>query len=258
MSQVNEQVISFCLQELKKAFRVAGITYQDIGSQLGMSLATVKRMMADENIRFDRLLTLCQLAGVEITELIDSAVNKPAEHSVFTHEQDAAFAQFPHLLSYFSALVYQRETPADIAKQYQLDDVSTYLYLRKLETIGLIELLPENKVKLTISLPVGFSADSQVMKQQYQSMIEHTVQSVLFDDSSDAFCLVKPMYLSDSLYTKMLNEINNIVDKYSEISEVMVDGNVTDNRQLMVLGCKPDQQEFADIIAVSASALNMK
>ncbi len=237
MSQLNSQTINFCLDKLKQTFKKKGITYNHLAEQLGISLATVKRLMSDPSIRFERLLTLCDIAGIAIYQLLEQAANAPASHTEFTTEQDDAFDQCPALLSYFNALVFAGQSPEQIAEQHNLTDAANYLYLRKLEKIGLIELLTENTFKLKISLPVGFSSDSKVLRSQYKGLIEHTVEQVLFTSSSSAYCLVKPMQLSDSLYEKMLDELSNTIDKYAEISELTSNTNEHELRQVMVLSC---------------------
>lgn len=257
MSLMDEQVISYCLNTLKARFKTKGVTYQDVANYLAVSEVTVKRMMQDTDIRFERLLKLCALAELSIDTLISEATNSPATHYVFTAKQDAAFAKHAHLLAYFSALVYEKLSVEQIQDKYQLDSTSSYLYLRALEKIELINLLPENKVQYRFKLPLGFAADSQVLKKQTQFYIEQTVEQVLNGGDEQAFMLIKPVTLPIQVYEKMLSDLGQVVDKYSEISESFEHEQGYVQKQVMVLGHTLTDFSDTKIIPVCADSFTL-
>ena len=72
-----KQTTSFCLSAVRKGLKVQGLSYAQVAEVMGVSEATIKRMLHDDSIRFDRLLTLCNLAKLSIAELMAQAEEKP-------------------------------------------------------------------------------------------------------------------------------------------------------------------------------------
>ena len=52
------------LDTLKKTLPAKGIRYQTLAEAMGVSIATVKRMMNKPSLPFDTLLEICHLVGL--------------------------------------------------------------------------------------------------------------------------------------------------------------------------------------------------
>ncbi len=251
-SPFHQQIIERCLSEIKQALKTRNISYQDLAKSLDVSLNTVKRMLNQTDIPLQRLLTLCDICGLELSELFARAEQHKTAHHYFTDRQDQAFAKAPHLLRYFYELFYQNKSPAEIEQEFQLSSVSTYRYLRALENIELIELLPNNRVKFKVKPPLGFAANSRVLKNNIAQYIQQTCKQVLSDKEDSRFTMmVKPMRLPEGAFLQMVSELRSIIDKYSEASElVFVQREDLPQFQITFVGHPLDASEFtqADII----------
>ena len=56
--------------ELKRALREGSHTYQAVAKQLGLSVASVKRLFSTRDFSLQRLDQICELLGVELSVII--------------------------------------------------------------------------------------------------------------------------------------------------------------------------------------------
>ncbi|WP_144394722.1 helix-turn-helix domain-containing protein [Pleionea sediminis] len=221
VSSINQKTVERCLKEIKVALKNKGIKYSDIAERLNLSNVTVKRILNQSDIGLDRLITLADIAGLDVVQLIKNARVSPQKHYLFNDVQDKAFFDNEHLLHYFSELFYFKKTPEQIQRENNLTDISTYRYLRKLEDIELIKLLPENKLHFLCKAPLGFSANSLVLKQKITNHIKSTCDAVLSKNENEYYFMrVKPLRVPEGFYLQMIEELKKVVDRYAEIAEV--------------------------------------
>ncbi|TMP40798.1 hypothetical protein CWB96_19780 [Pseudoalteromonas citrea] len=246
MNLLDQQIIRYCLTKIREALKKKSLTYSHVAQLLDTSEVTVKRIMHDDNIKFERLIKLCNIADIAIDVLLNEAVNRPAEHQYFTPAQDHAFAKSEQLLHYFSLLAFEKKPIEEIALQYKLTPAMTHTYLRALEGLELITLLPENKVQFNFTFPIGFSPDSLVLKNQLKQVIIDTTQAIVTEQDKHAFMIVKPLQLPYSMHEKMLDELVNVVDKYAELSEKYQHKDIENMRQVLIVDNKiPEKSPIA-------------
>lgn len=246
MYSLQTQLIKNCLQLIKDRLKAKDISYRDLAEHMDVSVVTVKRLLNSSDISMERLMTLAEMVDCTLSELLSKAENNPQPHHVFSPKQDEYFDRYPNLMHYFFELFNLGKTPQEIAKSYKLNKTSTYLYLRALENIELVKLLPEDKVQFLIRPPAGFADDSRVLRKQLVSHIEKTHHVIMNMDSDsknrrDYFMLVKPLHLSSALYDRMLTELSKIIDRFSEISELAENQNQDHPDYVVNLACHPGE-----------------
>ncbi|MBP8051990.1 MAG: helix-turn-helix transcriptional regulator, partial [Aeromonas sp.] len=67
----SQTLANHILDTLKKTLTDKGIRYQTLAEAMGVSIATVKRMMNKPSLPFDTLLEICHLVGLSFEELLD-------------------------------------------------------------------------------------------------------------------------------------------------------------------------------------------
>ncbi len=207
---------------IKNELKARGIKYSELAELMDTSEVTVKRMLNNANISLSRMMFLSELLSLDLAELLAPKGRTKPTQSFFTEEQDNAFFDEPKLWSYFVELFYNSKSPQEIEKEYALTALSTYRYLRKLESLELIQLNPKNKVKVLVKTPIGFNKKSKVIKRHISHMMEVSYKAIMVDDEEDKdyFLRVKPMRLTQPVYLKLLDELKAVMDKYAEVSEV--------------------------------------
>jgi DNA-binding CsgD family transcriptional regulator len=116
-------------------------TLQELAEHLDLSLATVKRIFADEEeVDLTRLLAVCDWLGVTLSELAALA-DKDRGTSVvtYTEEQELFLAADPRYLT-FLLLLSNGKSTKEIAETHGLTARSVDTYLRRLEQLGLVRI----------------------------------------------------------------------------------------------------------------------
>jgi transcriptional regulator with XRE-family HTH domain len=253
-NKMNEHLIGRCLQIIKRKLKEKNMTYVDIADIFAVSENTVKRMLNAKDIGFDRLLMLAELCDMQLDTLLAEAKERPSTYNYFSPQQDEAFYRIPNLWRYFSELFYYAKSPELIKQENHITDLSTYRYLRALEKIGLLELLPNNNVKFLVTTPIGFSSDSLVLKTNIARFIKSTCDTVISGKKSPQhFMWVKPIRMPLTLFKKMNEELVSIINKYTEVAEIAYVNDLTlPEFQTTLIGHPLDLGDFkeADIIDI--------
>jgi transcriptional regulator with XRE-family HTH domain len=136
------------MKQIKIEFKRRGLTQKRVAIDLKVSLPTLKRWLTGQGIGlndFEKILDYLNLTLAELVALVPSE----AVFFEYTLEQEKYFASNTNSLAFFDELLKKR-SPKRIAKQAKLQ-YSTYLkLLRKLESLGLIDFLPHEKVRLKV------------------------------------------------------------------------------------------------------------
>ncbi len=206
-----------CLHEVKQQLKRKGIAYADIAERMGLSEITVKRMLNQDDISVGRLAVLAEAAGYSMSRLIGIAEEKLPEVTCFTPQQDKAFVRHPHLFQYFMKLQEHDKSPETVARLFNLDDLSTYLYLRKLEDLGLIELHEGNRVKMP-SVIMTFAPDSQFIRKGVAWSLEQATNALLGqqDETSDLSILFLPAKHCEELMQDIEKVFLRFADRYGD------------------------------------------
>ncbi|MCL4408739.1 MAG: helix-turn-helix domain-containing protein [Gammaproteobacteria bacterium] len=211
-----------CLTRIKQELKRQGITYTMLAERMDLSVVTVTRMLNHDDISMKRLLVLAEICGLDGLELVNSATITHGSHYFFSDRQDAAFADNPHLYAYFVALFFEQQSPQEIAEAHGLSELSTYRYLRALENLELIAVAPGNQVKFVVRAPLGFRANSRVLRQSITQALADTSARLMSDAREPLdFMLLKPMYLPEQAALKLQGELRQVIDKYAEASELL-------------------------------------
>jgi len=134
---------------LKNALKEQGITYQQVAEALDLSEASVKRLFSERQFSLQRLDQICSLLGLEISDLV-RRLDQAQRIDALTAEQEQKLVGDDRLLL-VAICVLNRWSLAQILETYQLSEVEAVGRLARLDRMGLIELLPGNRIKPLIS-----------------------------------------------------------------------------------------------------------
>ncbi len=180
------------LDTLKKTLTDKGIRYQTLAEEMGVSIATVKRMMNKPSLPFDTLLEICHLVGLSFEELLERTQDAQSRRAVFTQEQDEAFHKEPGLYAFLANIFWRDKTLIDLKREYSLTDASCYLYLRKLERLGILQLGIDNSYHFLISERISFEQHSRFARQQARQAMsvlgEYLVENMHKSNNYMALC----------------------------------------------------------------------
>lgn len=132
---------------LKKALKSRGKTYRDVATALGLSEASVKRLFSERNFTLDRLEHICQEIDLTISDLVRLAETESPALRELTEEQEKELVSDIKLLL-VAVLLVEGWTYDDIYQHYEFTEPEIVQRLAHLDRLNLIELQPNNRVKL--------------------------------------------------------------------------------------------------------------
>lgn len=135
---------------LKRRLKSQSITYRSLASQLGLSEASVKRMFSRGTFTLERLSRIAALTGANVAEIADEAMRTAPRLRALTVEQERELVSAPRLLL-VAACILNGWTPAEINETYMLGPAETIRLLVRLDRMGLIALMPGNRVRLNVA-----------------------------------------------------------------------------------------------------------
>jgi transcriptional regulator with XRE-family HTH domain len=173
------------IQSLKKALKAHGLVYRDVAEGLGLSEASVKRLFAEQNFSLQRLEQICQLLGMEISDLVRQMESQEQRLSELSEEQELELVKDTRLLL-VAYLVVNGHKYGEIMELYDLSETETIRYLAKLDRLKIIDLLPNNRIRLRISPKFAWRRNGPIQRFFTEHLQEDFLKS-RFDHKSELF-----------------------------------------------------------------------
>ncbi len=162
------------IDTLKKELRLHHITYVDIGKLLDLSESSIKRLFSEADMSLSRLEKICDVIGTDIAQLAEKA-NKARRHVLeLSYEKEKELVNDEKLLMIGVHLIYGWSYDM-ILEKYHIDIHEGQRYLTRLDSMGIIELLAENRVRIILSPNFQWIKDGPI-----QQFFENQVQSEFF------------------------------------------------------------------------------
>jgi DNA-binding Xre family transcriptional regulator len=159
------------VEALKRVTRMRGLTYAQLATQARLSEATVKRLFSQGTFTLQRLEQFCALLDVDFQELARLASGADDEARELSLAQETALAADERLLAVFY-LVYSGWKAGEIVAHYRLSTPQCTALLLKLDRLGLIELLPENRVRLRLPRGARLRPDGPLRRKHGARLID--------------------------------------------------------------------------------------
>ncbi len=208
---------SLIISTLKKTLKSHGKTYADVAKYLDLSEASVKRMFAQQSFSLNRLDAICQMLEMEITDLIqqvnDSTARQITELSL---EQEKEVASNLELLL-VTILVINHWGMDDILMVYDLTEAQCIQHLAKLDKLNIIELLPNNKIKIKISPNFKWQKNGHIQRF-YRDTIEAEFFNTKFMLPEEKFVVLNGMLSpeSNALFQRKLERLAREFDEMTK------------------------------------------
>ncbi len=131
---------------LKRSLRAQGLTYRELAQRIGLSEAAVKRMFSRRAMSLLRLEQICEVLGVGLAELGAEAGRGQAPMAQLDARQEQALVDDPALmLAMFLGINRWRQE--DVMRHFAFTLPQWTGLLARLDRLGMIELLPGNRVR---------------------------------------------------------------------------------------------------------------
>jgi transcriptional regulator with XRE-family HTH domain len=131
---------------IKRQLKAQGLTYKDVSRALKLSEASVKRVFASERFTVTRLAQVSELLGFTLAELLQESTSSLPPLDVLTREQEAQLVSDDELLL-VAVCSLNHWSLTDITSVYEIPKQEAVKRLRILDRLGLIELLPGDRIR---------------------------------------------------------------------------------------------------------------
>ncbi len=140
---------------LKRELRARKLTYAQVAGALSMAESSVKRMFASGNLTLSKLEAVCVWADIDYATLVRSRTDDQSLLTVLTRQQEAELVGNRKL--FLVTVCLMNHVPYEhILESYLLEPAEVVAIMTKLDRIGLIKLLPNNRYKLLLSRTFGW------------------------------------------------------------------------------------------------------
>lgn len=194
------------IETIKSALRSRGMTYRSLAKTMTMSEANIKRMFSKRALSLKQLEEICEIIDMDFYELARLAQGQIVDVlETLTLEQERALAADPQLFVFFY-LLNTGNSLKEIEKHYSFSH-STLQLLIRLDKLGLIELLPNNRVKMKIRRNVRWNNNGP-LSEKYEKTIKTE-----FLDSAFSGKMEKLRFLFGEMSEPSLRQFQNKLDK---------------------------------------------
>jgi transcriptional regulator with XRE-family HTH domain len=209
MSEVTQLVAA-----LKRHLKQQGKTYREVGTAIGLSEPTVKRLFASESFSLDRMVEICNLLGFTLAELARDADDSAMRLRTLSAAQEKELVSDPKLLL-VAVCALNQWTVADMLAVYGLGEAECLQKLLRLDRLHLISLLPGNRIRLNVARDFDWLADGPIRRYFREQGMPDFLDSA-FGRPEESLAFSHAM-LTEAAIAKMQAELRQLRLKFAEL-----------------------------------------
>jgi DNA-binding Xre family transcriptional regulator len=208
--------IAKLLTVLKKQLKSHGITYAAVATHLQLTEASVKRLFSQQQMSLQRLEKVCQLMGMQLTDLLQLINEQNTKITKLTLQQEEEITRDLVLLL-VTVSVLNRWTMQDILAWYQISEYECLQKLIKLDRLKIIELLPQNRIKLRIAANFSWREGGPIQRF-FQENIAREFFKTGFEQPDECLLVLNGM-LSHSSNVEFQRKLTRLAQEFSELNQ---------------------------------------
>ena len=201
---------------IKVTLKTQGITYRELAKKLDVSESTVKQMFANANFSLNRLDTICELLEVDLNALLELSESLEERLTSISLEQEKALVADQKLLVVAYCLVNHWKVD-DIVERYDISNTEVVTLLARLDKMRLIELQPNNKVRLLMANNFSWHPNGPIEKY-FRSTIQTEFFNTSFEEDG-ALRVIKNGVLTSKGQIDLRNRLKMLDSLFDELSE---------------------------------------
>lgn len=207
-----EQLIA----ELKSVLRARNITYAILADHLGLAEISVKRLFNGQTFSLQRFEQVCDYAGISFSELVEKIDNKRTKPlSALSKEQEHEICADLSLLL-VTVCVLNRFSFDEMLAQYRLERSQLIQQLAKLDRLGLIELLPNNRIRLMTTADFRWLENGPIQRL-FQEKVAEDFFASRFDRTSEKLLVSNAMLTpaSQHLFHRRMEQLLRELEEFN-------------------------------------------
>lgn len=201
---------------IKRQLKLQGKTYRDVAAALGLSEASVKRLLTSDTLGVDRLIEISNMLGFTLAELAQEAALSSTRLHTLSAAQEKELVSDTKLLL-VAACALNHWTLADILAVYRLTEAECLQKLLHLDRLHLIALMPGNRIRLNVARDFDWLPDGPI-RQYFRTQGLADFLDGHFDRSDETLAFTHGM-LTESALAAMQVELRRLRARFAELHE---------------------------------------
>jgi transcriptional regulator with XRE-family HTH domain len=233
LSELSEyQVVT---TNLKRKLKDQKLSYKDLATELGLSESGIKKILSGSDGSFQRIIQICQVIGVSVYELLQDS--KKLDVSFDKNQQDE-FLRDLALFKVYWMLVYERKAALDVQQKLKLTKSEFFKKLRKLDSLRLLKLLPNERLQLPSIKAVRWIGEGDFLNKIYREWSQNLLDSVAKPNANgDEFFLLRYLPMSQKNYKDFQQALLSLEEEYirRSIQDMRTKGSETQHVRWMIV-----------------------
>lgn len=188
---------------LKRIIKAKGLTYSDLAALMDLSESGIKKMLTSNDLSFNRIKSICEALEVGFADVIAEVNESEVREEQFTDAQERFFLKNQDYFHFFWKLVVERDSLEKIKRENTLNDKQISKYLTKLDSFNIIELHPNNRIKIPRRESkrwVGTGPLTQKVQKDWGSSLWNEAIQKNFNEEDGAHTFVRHLKLSPTSF----------------------------------------------------------
>lgn len=203
------------LATLKRSLKANGKTYADVATALGLSQASIKRLLTSDQISIGRLEQICKLMDMDIADLCKQMEESSGCIEHLSHDQESEIAKDLVLLL-VTVSVLNRWSLAQITDFYTIDEHTCIQKLAHLDRLKIIDLLPKNQIKLKVAANFSW-LDNGPIQQFFQQTVAAEFFKTRFKEDGEQLLVLNGM-LSKASNQEFQQKMRRLAREFEELN----------------------------------------
>lgn len=174
------------LEQLKRSLKERGLTYSEVAKKLGLSLASVKRLFASGDLSLERVESICELVGLELSDIVERMQAETAPIKKLSLAQEQEIVADPKLFL-ITWLVLNRMQIDEIVKLYDYTHREARSHLIRLDRLKIIELQPHDRARVLVSRHFSWRAGGPVQTHIHRVLLKEFLDAQFVESRDELF-----------------------------------------------------------------------
>lgn len=181
MTGESERIIA----NLKSALRARGVTYAELSKRIGLSEASVKRVLSRGTLSLRRLEQICSAIGTSTAEVVRMTRDSgPERAETLTLAQEKALAADPRLFFCYHLIANGRST-REIEQDARATPAAVQQWIGRLRSLGLVTQPSGSRSRAVAAVALQWRPDGPV-RRMYEREVRADFLHSLFGAEKEA------------------------------------------------------------------------
>ena len=202
------------LTGIKRLLKTRGLKYEDVATELGMSLSGVKKLLSGTDISIDRLSKIGDIMGLSLSEVVLYCESPHIEEVTLSERQEQSLIKNKILFRVYWRLGFEHLSQEAVMKMEKLTLKEWNSLIRKLENLDLV-VSTSTGIRLMHPGLVRWSNEGALVKELNRDWSHVTLEKSLRKRGARDYHRLAYLQLSQESADAFQRRLNDLFDEFS-------------------------------------------